>query len=792
MIVVTLTSWIKRIRNVKNIVENIMKNTLQPDKIYLSLSVEEFSNKEMDLPKDLVDYFNSDERLIINWVEGENTKCMKKVFPILKYLDDNDIIIPIDDDIMYPLDYIEKRVDEYESHLQPISGLRDFKSSYIYKKYNILCNIGHSCLFTKKMMNHWEEYVDDKILKSNNDDTCYAMLEWLNGYTPQTCDYYGSEDIAVKCVYNEVEPSGKLKRYTNGKALVSLHNERIKEITNTDYKNSFNFYNYNNVNNKIVVTMTSWTKRIGNVKKVVESIMNNSVKPDKVYLNLSKMEFEGIDLPKDLVDYFNSDERLIINWVEGENTKSMKKVFPTLKYLNDNDIIITADDDILFPSDLIESRVNDFNKYKNSPITSNESKCGIGEAMVISPLSLYQKKMFNNWEKYVNEKVIHTYNDDRTYLYILYLNGYIAKPSSNYHEKYLKKNFGYNEYISPMKGMNIYPVGKKYDEIVKDDIYKLTGTSIMNSFGFFKNKKYDCVMPYHKIGVDSKEMTCGKYFEIEYVISSLKKYCSSWVGRIFIVGSEPPERIKNDVIHIQCDNPYTHCKDANIIHKLRYACENIKDLTEDFLMISDDQIVTKESSWVDMKPRIVRKFDDWSNEKWEKNRKLTSWHECLYNTLKLFPSNKSCFWEPHIWSPMNKYKFIEMCKKYDYKHRTDCIAQTLYYNFIDEIPIREFDHLHISSIKSKEYINSISLNKVPRHISWTDVAFSDKKFRDVLDIIVGFDKNINNKDKKYNKVSNSNSYNKSVIQTIREDLKNGNLVKINKPDGTFIWKRIKK
>ena len=113
----------------------------------------------------------------------------------------------------------------------------------------------------------------------------------------------------------------------------------------------------------IVVSLTSWTKRIHSVKRVVESIMNNTMQPDKVYLNLSKTEFAGIELPQDLVDYFNSDDRLIINWVSGPNTKAMKKIFPILDYLQDEDIIIDADDDILFPKTLIESRVSDFNRY---------------------------------------------------------------------------------------------------------------------------------------------------------------------------------------------------------------------------------------------------------------------------------------------------------------------------------------------------------------------------------------------------------------------------------------------
>lgn len=247
MVVVCMTSWVKRIKNVLPIVENIMKGAVKPDRIYLSLSTEEFPNKEYDLPKKLVDYFYSDKRLIFNWIYGENTKCMKKVFPILQYLDDDDIIIPMDDDIMYPLDYIEKRVGEYKTHFQPISGINNKNKSYIYKRNNMLGNLGGGCLFTKKMMNHWDEYIDDKILKSNNDDTCYAMLEWLNGYIPQECKYYDIVEVAKGCTYNEVEPSGKLNRYVKKEDLMILHIERLKEITGTDYKNAFNFYNRNNL-----------------------------------------------------------------------------------------------------------------------------------------------------------------------------------------------------------------------------------------------------------------------------------------------------------------------------------------------------------------------------------------------------------------------------------------------------------------------------------------------------------------------------------------------------------------
>lgn len=241
----------------------------------------------------------------------------------------------------------------------------------------------------------------------------------------------------------------------------------------------------------LVVTMTSWTKRIGNVKKVVESIMDNTVKPDRVYLNLSKEEFKGIELPKDLVEYFENDERLIINWVDGENTKSMKKVFPILKYLDDEDIIIDADDDILFPKDLIESRVNDFKKNGcKYAITSNPKRSiGFnGRMCPMQAMSLFQKKMLNNWEKFVDNVVIHTYNDDRTYLTLMWLNGYEDRGCSKWSVKELLEKFEMKDEFS-MKDNHTHLIGKRYDDIVNNNFKNKTGRNIIDSFGFFKTKQ---------------------------------------------------------------------------------------------------------------------------------------------------------------------------------------------------------------------------------------------------------------------------------------------------------------
>lgn len=239
----------------------------------------------------------------------------------------------------------------------------------------------------------------------------------------------------------------------------------------------------------VIVSLTSWTERINHVKIVIESIMNNNRQPDKVYLNLSSTEFKNINLPDDLINYFNTDKRLIINWVDGENTKPMKKIFPILKYLDDDDIIIDADDDILFPRDFIESRLADFKTHGGGCCITSNPKTSIGfngRMKVMSAMSLFTKKMLKNWEKILTENIIRTYNDDRTYLHLLWLNGYTNVPCSKYDifcllEKYAI-NIGYG-----MTENKTHLIGKKYDEVMKKEYAMITGKDINDSFGFWKN-----------------------------------------------------------------------------------------------------------------------------------------------------------------------------------------------------------------------------------------------------------------------------------------------------------------
>ena len=57
-VIVSMTSWTKRIGNVSHVVYSLLKQTVKPDSIEVNLSTEEFPNKEKDLPEDLVAMLN--------------------------------------------------------------------------------------------------------------------------------------------------------------------------------------------------------------------------------------------------------------------------------------------------------------------------------------------------------------------------------------------------------------------------------------------------------------------------------------------------------------------------------------------------------------------------------------------------------------------------------------------------------------------------------------------------------------------------------------------------------------
>ncbi len=115
--VVSLTTYSKRIHDVYVVIESLGEQTIKANKIVLWLdenefcldSIPELLKKQMDRGLDVRFY--------------QNIRSYKKLIPSLKLFPESDIIT-VDDDFIYPHDFIEILVKESRANLNCIVGVR--------------------------------------------------------------------------------------------------------------------------------------------------------------------------------------------------------------------------------------------------------------------------------------------------------------------------------------------------------------------------------------------------------------------------------------------------------------------------------------------------------------------------------------------------------------------------------------------------------------------------------------------------------------------------------------------
>lgn len=138
------------------------------------------------------------------------------------------------------------------------------------------------------------------------------------------------------------------------------------KLTRRNKNNSLHKNRNNNVK-KIVVSLTSYPVRVPYLWKVIETILRQTVKPDKIVLYLTKSQVGTIDkLPKSLLDL--RDRGLEIQLID-EEIRSHTKYWGAFKQFP-NDIVITVDDDLFYRTDLIENNLRWHKQYPNAIITN--------------------------------------------------------------------------------------------------------------------------------------------------------------------------------------------------------------------------------------------------------------------------------------------------------------------------------------------------------------------------------------------------------------------------------------
>ncbi len=104
---------------------------------------------------------------------------------------------------------------------------------------------------------------------------------------------------------------------------------------------------------QVIVSLTSFPARMSHVSATVEPLLDQTVSPNRIILWLAKSEFASSSdcVPDELMD-LEKDTIFEIRWVE-ESLRPHNKYYWAMREFPD-DIIITVDDDTLYPLDMVE------------------------------------------------------------------------------------------------------------------------------------------------------------------------------------------------------------------------------------------------------------------------------------------------------------------------------------------------------------------------------------------------------------------------------------------------------
>lgn len=172
-------------------------------------------------------------------------------------------------------------------------------------------------------------------------------------------------------------------------------------------------------NNKLIVSLTTIPERLGSVYWALLTLLNQSLKPERVILWIEKSTIN--DIPKRIRSLINLGVEIKFTTDLGPHTK----LIPALKK-NPDHIIVTADDDILYPEYWLEDL---YNSYKTFPeyIHAHRVKKITFSGPFIDP--------YEFWEVDISSK-------DASYLNFLTGVGGVLYPPGTLHEEVFNyKNF---------------------------------------------------------------------------------------------------------------------------------------------------------------------------------------------------------------------------------------------------------------------------------------------------------------------------------------------------------------
>jgi hypothetical protein len=255
----------------------------------------------------------------------------------------------------------------------------------------------------------------------------------------------------------------------------------------------------------IIITLTTSPKRIKYIKPVIDSINNQTIKPNLIYINLPIIYKRTNETFTNIPDFLYANN-IIINYVE--DIGPITKILPTLKkQFNENTLIISIDDDIYYGNNMIETILYYHTLFPNHILTNSSfihnnkyynpscKDCSIiaGFSGVAYPYKIIKNKNIHSQleNELDNIPKVCYYSDDFVISNILLNNNInILLLGHNNREAYNIKTLNYGLKNDALHKGGV--IGNKNEKDVHINNYKLCG-KYYNDLGIL-NKKLNCFL----------------------------------------------------------------------------------------------------------------------------------------------------------------------------------------------------------------------------------------------------------------------------------------------------------
>lgn len=143
----------------------------------------------------------------------------------------------------------------------------------------------------------------------------------------------------------------------------------------------------------IIISFTSFPARIETVYLILEDMLNQTVRPDKIIVWLAEEQFPDRKLP--IWESYYKKQGIEFRFCK-EDLRGHKKYFYAMQEFPD-DIIITIDDDIRYKTDFVETLFAMHKIYPNAVVCRRAHQILFNDQGRIEP--------YNNWNKQYNEYI---------------------------------------------------------------------------------------------------------------------------------------------------------------------------------------------------------------------------------------------------------------------------------------------------------------------------------------------------------------------------------------------------